>query len=116
MSDHIVTGATVATGLPGLYDAVASAIRPPAEVGIGAGTATYRFTPDLTAVEATTFADIVATFRTRDVQLTPAEYQAIKSDIDGLRTYNGITSPTLAQTVAATKAQNRILRALLRDG
>lgn len=47
--------------------------------------------------------------------LTPAERNAIQSDIDGLVTYQGLSSPTLAQTVQAVKAQSRILRAILRS-
>lgn len=115
MSDHVVTNATGPSGLPGLYAEVVTAIRAPSSMLFANGAATYTFTPDLTSAEAATFADLVAAMRTHDVQLTPAEYLAIKSDIEGLRAYNGVTSPTLAQTAAATKAQNRILRALLRD-
>lgn len=114
MSEHTVANPTTATGYDGLLEAVTSAIRQPAEVR--RDPVVYVFTPDLTSAEAATFADIVATFRTRDVELTPAEYVAIKSDIALLKTFAGINSPTLAQTAAATKAQSRILRALLRDG
>lgn len=47
--------------------------------------------------------------------LTPAERSAIQSDIDGLIAYQALGSPTLVQTTNATKAQNRILRAILRS-
>lgn len=47
--------------------------------------------------------------------ITFAEWQALDNDLSGLRTYQGVASPTLAQTVAATKAQNRVLAAILRD-
>lgn len=115
MSTVSIPGVIPSPGEGTLYTVIAS-VRVPTDVAWNGTTATYTFTPDLTAAEQTAISDIVATFRTRDVELSVAEYQAIKADIDGLRTYNGITSPTLAQTVAATKAQNRILRALLRDG
>ena len=39
----------------------------------------------------------------------------MQPDIDGLRTYQGLASPILAQTVQAVKAQSRILRALLKN-
>lgn len=117
MSDHPITG-TQPTGPTGFMDLLRANLRSPETVlwDQATLTATFRFTPDLTASEAATFADLLATVRTRDVQLTPAEYQAIKPDIALLRTFAGINSPTLAQTAAATKAQSRILRALLRDG
>lgn len=49
------------------------------------------------------------------VRLTSAERSALQADIDGLIAYQAIASPTLAQTASATKAQNRILRAILRS-
>lgn len=66
--------------------------------------------PDLTAAEA----DILRAVNGA-VTLTSEERAAIESDVVGLRTYQGLASPTLAQTVSAVKAQSRILRALLRD-
>jgi hypothetical protein len=47
--------------------------------------------------------------------ITPAERDALENDLAGLRAYQDVATPTLAQTAAATKAQNRVLRALLRD-
>jgi hypothetical protein len=47
--------------------------------------------------------------------IDPDEWEAIESDIAGLKTYQGIASPTAAQTAQAVKAQSRILRAILRD-
>lgn len=117
MSIHTIPAAPSATeGYPGLLTAVSASVRVPVSVAYVNGSVVYTFTPDLSAGEATTFADIVSTFRARDVSLTVAEYRAIKPDIALLRTYEGIASPTLVQTVAATKAQSRILRALIRDG
>lgn len=117
MSTHIVTNpANIMDGLDGLLPALTAAIRAPTSYAFDGTNVVYTFLPDLTAAEAATFADTVATLRTREVELSVAEYQAIKADIAGLRTYAGIASPTLAQTVSAVKAQSRILRALLRDG
>jgi hypothetical protein len=112
MSEHPVSGTDPVTGLPGLLEAVTAAIRQPSEVRVGP---VYVFTPDLTAAEAATFADLVATHRSHDVRLTPAEYVTIKPDLEGLRTYHGLASPTAAQTAQATKAIIRVLRALLRE-
>lgn len=98
------------------YTLVCSKIRVPSDVAWDGTTATYTFTPDLTAAEAVAFDDLVSTFHSHDVELSLTEYQAIKSDIALLKTFAGINTPTLAQTAAATKAQSRILRALLRDG
>jgi hypothetical protein len=113
MSDHsIPSPADPVSGFAGLLEAVTAAIRAPSEVRIGP---VYVFVPDLTTAEATTFADLVALHRTRDVELTPAEYATLKPDLEGLRTYHGLASPTAAQTAQATKAIIRVLRALLRD-
>lgn len=96
---------------------LARAIREPSDYQYDSATstATITFTPDLTAAETATLSDMVGAYHTRDLSLTLAEYRAIKPDLAGLRTYAGIASPTLAQTVSAVKAQSRILRALLRD-
>lgn len=47
--------------------------------------------------------------------LSRAERNGMQPDVDLLVTFQGIASPTLVQTVAAVKAQSRILRALLRS-
>jgi len=72
------------------------------------------FEPPLSAAEQATLADIVLMDRF-GVDLTLAEWQSIKADVAGLKTYNGLASPTLAQTVAATKAQNRVLAVIIRS-
>jgi hypothetical protein len=77
-----------------------------------AGTLTFTFDPDLSAANATTLGLIVRAGRSL---LTQAERDALEGDIDGLRTYHGLASPTAAQTAQATKAIIRVLRALLRD-
>lgn len=71
---------------------------------------TLTWTPDLSPAEL-----LLARAVGSAVRLTVAERNALESDIDGLRQYQNLASPTLAQTVLAVKAQSRILRALLRD-
>lgn len=78
------------------------------------GPLTLTFTPDLTSAERATF-DSIAKLAVGATLLTPAERANVEPDVALLRTYQGIASPTLAQTAAATKAQSRILRAILRD-
>ncbi len=75
---------------------------------------TITWTPDLSPTDITT----LQTLRSLVVGaslLTVAERNGIQSDIDLLVAFQGIATPTLAQTVAATKAQSRILRAILRS-
>lgn len=71
---------------------------------------TCTWTPDLSPAEV-----VLLRAATGAVRLTVAERNALEADIDGLRTYQGLASPSLAQTVQAVRAQSRILRALLRD-
>lgn len=73
------------------------------------------FTPPLTTAEQATFDRIVNVAKSLVPGITPTEWQAIQSDIDGLVTFQGLASPTLAQAVLAIKAQSRILRALLKS-
>jgi hypothetical protein len=73
------------------------------------------FTPALSSGEQATYDRIVNLAKALIDGITPAEWQAIEPDIAGLITYQGLASPTLAQTVLAVKAQSRILRALLRN-
>ena len=73
------------------------------------------FTPVLTPGEQTTYNRLLNLAKSLVDGITPAEWQAIEPDIAGLVTYQGLASPTLAQTVLAVKAQSRILRALLRN-
>lgn len=83
-------------------------------VVIGDGTTlSLVFTPDLTAPEVTTLRALIRISGL--MRITPAEMTALEPDIDGLVTFQGVTTPTLAQTVSAVKAQSRIWRALLRD-
>jgi hypothetical protein len=76
----------------------------------GSSQRTLVWTPDLSAAE-----QILLRNAGSAVSLTDAERNAIQSDIDGLVTFAGIATPTLAQTAAAVKAQSRILRAILRS-
>jgi hypothetical protein len=73
------------------------------------------FDPILSPAEQTTFGHLVRLARSRVTGITPAEFQALEADIDGLVTFQGLATPTLAQTVAAVRAQSRILRAILRS-
>jgi len=73
------------------------------------------FVPPLTGAEQTTFDRLARLAKSLVEGITPAEWQAIEPDIAGLVTYQGLASPTLAQTVLAVKAQSRILRALIRN-
>jgi len=75
----------------------------------------FAFTPSLTPAEQTTYDRIVRLAKSLVEGITPAEWQAIEPDIAGLVTYQGLASPTLAQTVLAVKAQSRILRAIIRN-
>jgi len=75
---------------------------------------TFHFEVDLTPSQAARFADIVAIAHSK-VELDPTDFTAIKADIQTLIAFQAIATPTLAQTVAATKAQTRVLRAMLRN-
>jgi hypothetical protein len=72
------------------------------------------FVPPLTPAEQVTFDDLVTMSRF-GVQMTLAEWQAIKADAAALKAYNGVATPTLAQTAAAVKAQSRILATIIRS-
>lgn len=73
------------------------------------------FTPPLSGPEQATYDRLLRIARSTIPAITPAEWEALEPDIAGLVTYQGLATPTLAQTVLAVKAQSRILRALLRD-
>lgn len=74
---------------------------------------TLSFTPDLSPEEELRLGRIM---RVEGLtRVTPAEWADLEPDIDGLRTYHGLASPTNAQTVSAVKAIIRVLRALIRD-
>lgn len=71
------------------------------------------FTPPLTVAEQATLDDLRQMAKL-GVNLSLEEWQAIKSDVAALKAYNNVASPTLAQTANVSKAQNRIIAALLR--
>lgn len=79
------------------------------------GSPILTFDPPLDVTEQTTLDRILRAAKSLVLGITPSEWQAIQSDIDGLVTYQGLASPTLAQTVQAVKAQSRILRAILKN-
>lgn len=76
--------------------------------------ASFVWVPPLTSSEQAAFADleVMATF---GVELTLAEWQSIKADAAALKAYNGVATPTLAQTAAAVKAINRVLATIVRS-
>lgn len=88
-------------------------LREPESVTDDGATISLVFTPDLTAGQTAVLRRLVALSGL--MRLTPEEWAAIEPDIAGLTTFQGLPTPTLAQTVLAVKAQSRILRALLRD-
>lgn len=127
MSEHVVPfvadSATVGavagltrslTGVEVLTEAVTRLIRAPLRVEYRGANVAYIFTPDLSGAETTRFTELVAGSKAR-IRFEPEEFDAIRSDIAGLTTYQNLANPTLAQTVLAVKAQSRILRAILRD-
>jgi hypothetical protein len=75
-------------------------------------TTRWEWDTDLSAQDAVAFDDLVEASQ-RGIDFD--RYGVIKPELDGLRTYVGIATPTAAQTAAATKALIRVLRALLRD-
>jgi hypothetical protein len=92
----------------------ANGIRVPETVTGTGATRTFTWTPDLSAADQTNIADIV-TMTGFGVTMTLAEWQSIKSDAAGLKTYFGLASPTLVQTAAATKAIIHVLSVIVRD-
>jgi len=78
------------------------------------GQITMTFVPPLTTAEQATFDDLAVMVRF-GVTLTLAEWQGIKADAAGLKAYLGVTSPTAAQTAAATKAIVRVLGTIIRS-
>jgi hypothetical protein len=85
-------------------------VRPPLLVS----ESSVEFDPDLNPEEEAKLAKVVSLSRS-GLEVTDAEWDALSSDIDGLRTYHGLATPTAAQTAQATKAIIRVLRAVLRD-
>jgi hypothetical protein len=88
-----------------------TSLRRPALVNEGGQTVAV-FAPDLEPAEIMTYQSLLRLHRSR-LGLTPAEFAALDPDLDGLRAYVNTASPSAAQTVAATKALIRVLRAVL---
>jgi hypothetical protein len=78
--------------------------------------ATFVFTPTLTPAEQAIFDDLklMAKF---SVEMTLAEWQAIKPDVALLQAFaqGTVASKTLADVVNATRAHSRILRTIVRS-
>lgn len=70
------------------------------------------FAPDLSPAEQDTYTTLLRLHRSR-LGVTPAEFAALQPDLVGLRAFLNLASPTAGQTVAATKALIRVLRAIL---
>jgi hypothetical protein len=114
MSTHSVPIVDSPTeGISGLLGTVTSAIRAPTSVSINGSSVDYTFAVDLTAGEVTTFASCVRTARAKF--FSRSDWTAIEPDVDGLRQYVALASPTAAQTAQAVKALCRVLRTLFRD-
>lgn len=89
-------------------------VRLPSEHYVEDGAPVFIFDPPLTVVEQETFDRLMALSRSA-VQVTPTEWASLQNELDGLRTYHALATPTAAQTTQAVKAIIRVLRALLRD-
>jgi hypothetical protein len=90
-------------------------LRSPVGSHFDAGRFVFEFDPSLTAPEQATYNRLRSIAYSNLPSITPAEWQGLEADVALLKTYQNVATPTLAQTVAATKAQSRILRAILRD-
>jgi hypothetical protein len=97
-----------------LVQAMTARGRPPSEWYAEDGVDVILFDPPLTVEEQATF-DALSSLSRSAVQVTPEEWAGLQTEIDGLRTYHGLATPTNAQSVAAIKAIIRVLRAILRD-
>ena len=97
-----------------LIDLISQLIRPPTERYLENGELVMIFEPPLTPAEQVRVERFRGLLRSA-VRLTPDEWDTLAPEIDGLRTYHGLATPTQAQTVLAVKAIIRVLRALLRD-
>lgn len=90
-------------------------LRAPFDMATSNGDPVFTFVPPLSAGEQVVFNRLVNIARSLVDGITAAEWEALEPDIAGLVTYQGIATPTLAQTALAVKAQSRILRALLKN-
>lgn len=72
------------------------------------------FEPPLTPEEQAVYDSLLGLSRSA-VQVTPVEWAGLRTELDGLRAYHALATPTAAQTAQATKAIIRVLRAILRD-
>jgi len=112
MSTHVVTDILVAE----LVGVLPDYLRAPSGVTRDGVNAFVVFSPDLSAAESDTLADLQAWLGGRlHVTVTFAEYRALKAQIGVLRDYLPNGAPTGAETVAAVKGTIRLLRALFRE-
>lgn len=81
--------------------------------GLWAAPTAVEFTPDLTAAEVTTLAEIVQRCQSA-VVWSDADWAVFRTQYPGLKAYLGIANPTNAQTAAAVKAIIRVVAAIVR--
>lgn len=82
-----------------LHDLCVLYLRAPSGSATENGVPVLDFTPALTAQEQAIYDRLLRIARSTIPAITPAEWQALEPDIAGLATYQGLASPTLAQTV-----------------
>lgn len=80
----------------------------------GAGNVTPVFVPPLAPAEQSAFDDLEQMATLGLQTLTLAQYQARKADVQGLRGFLALASPTQAQALAAEKALIRVVGAMLK--
>jgi hypothetical protein len=92
MSEHTIPNPTsIVEGHAGLGAAVAAAIRAPVRVEWRDPSVVYVFVPDLTTAEASTFADLVSVRRANVVDLSEAEFLALKPHLATVRSILPLT-------------------------
>lgn len=98
-----------------LHALAEAALRTPTDSQIVNGAVVFTFEPALSPAEQTVYDRLRRIAYSNVPTITPAEWQAVEPDIDGLRNYHALASPTAAQTAQATKALIRIVRGLVVD-
>lgn len=73
---------------------------------------TFTYTPDLTAEEIDTLQDVA---RACNYNMSYDTFVSRKADVDGLKAYLGVGSPTANQTALAMKALIRVVAAINKD-
>lgn len=116
MSTHSFPDDGTVAILPAIAQ-ITSAIRAPAGTMQAGGSVTFTFIPDLTTTEAQTLTDLVTDLQNiahLGLSIDLTTYRARKADIDTMRTFLTLATPTQAQAVAALKATIRVTGALVK--